>query len=459
MKKILSIFLLCLCSVTVFSENMSSRSVGNSAKYPANVVTTALSIAQGKGFTDVAQQTAATAKGYTDDQAGATAYQAQLADTANAANCVGAYSKACSALTKAEYTIVKALQSQTLTVASSPSSLTVGTQATLSTSGNQAAVTYTAMGACTVSGSTVTAAASAGTCTITANAPYTAGYKAASPTAFSIAVGGAQPQPLTVAAASTVIYTGGSTTTVTTTGNLTGGSVTYAASGACTVSGSTVTPGASAGSCTITATTVSNVSYTSGIGSVVITVNPRLAQVITLSAASASIVAGGTTLLTSAGNQATVTYTASGACTVSGSTVTAAASAGACTITGNASATGNYAAGTGTVAITVTDPPPTRCFVIDFTNNNYNPTCGAGNRLATFTEMKTSLCQVVAFRWNGSSSVYLQGSDGRYIRNGVGYGTNWTIATFSAGAATGSSGKSGNSFALGSTEAAVCVAP
>jgi hypothetical protein len=255
----------------VFSENMSSRSVGNSAKYPANVVTTALSIAQGKGFTDVTQQTLCGSKGYSEDQAGATACQAQLADTD--VNCVGAYSKACSALTKAEYTIVKALQSQTLTVASSPSSLTVGTQATLSTSGNQAAVTYTAMGACTVSGSTVTAAASAGTCTITANAPYTAGYKAASPTAFSIAVGGKLAQPLTVAAASTVIYTGGSTTTVTTTGNLTGGSVTYAASGACTVSGSTVTPGASAGSCTITATTVSNGSYLAGVGSVVITVS------------------------------------------------------------------------------------------------------------------------------------------------------------------------------------------
>jgi hypothetical protein len=270
-KNTLLVFLLCLCSVTVFSENMSSRSVGNSAKYPANSVTTALSIAQGKGFTDVTQQTLCGSKGYSEDQAGATACQAQLADTD--VNCVGAYSKACSALTKAEYTIVKALQSQTLTVASSPSSLTVGAQATLSTSGNQAAVTYTAMGACTVSGSTVTAAASAGTCTITANAPYTAGYKAASPTAFSIAVGGKLAQPLTVAAASTVIYTGGSTTTVTTTGNLTGGSVTYAASGACTVSGSTVTPGASAGSCTITATTVSNGTYLAGVGSVVITVS------------------------------------------------------------------------------------------------------------------------------------------------------------------------------------------
>jgi len=270
-KNTLLVFLLCLCSVTVFSENMSSRSVGNSAKYPANVVTTALSIAQGKGFTDVTQQTLCGSKGYSEDQAGATACQAQLADTD--VNCVGAYSRACSALTKAEYTIVKALQSQTLTVASSPSSLTVGAQATLSTSGNQAAVTYTAMGACTVSGSTVTAAASAGTCTITANAPYTAGYKAASPTAFSIAVGGKLAQPLTVTAASTVIYTGGSTTTVTTTGNLTGGSVTYAASGACTVAGSTVTPGASAGSCTITATTVSNGSYLAGVGSVVITVS------------------------------------------------------------------------------------------------------------------------------------------------------------------------------------------
>ena len=383
MKKILSIFLLCLTSATVFSEGMSSRSVGNSSKYPSNVVQTADGYAQVIGFTNAAQRTTATTLGYTDNQAGATAYKAAVADTGNAANCQAAYSKTCGQLTKTEYAAVLTMQSQTLSVSASASSIYIGRTATLTTTGNQSTVTYTASGACTVSGSTVTASNSPGSCTITANAPIALPtYKAASPT------------------------------------------------------------------------------------NIAITVNPLIVQQITLSADDATVIKNSTTKVRSAGYQAGYypTYTASSNCSVTDTkspawTVTAGNTVGTCTITGNAPANGDYAAWTGTINITIGNQGLANCFVIDFTNNNYNPTCGAGNRLATFTEMQTPLCQAVAFTWRGSSSVYLQGSDGRYIRNGVGYGTNWTIATFAAGATTDAYGKSGNSFSLGSTEAAVCGTP
>jgi hypothetical protein len=383
MKKILSIFLLCLISAAVFSEGMSSRSVGNNSKYPSNVVQTPDGFAQVKGFSNATQRTTATALGYTDDQAGSTAYKTALADTANAANCQAAYGKPCGQLTKTEYTAVLTMQSQTLSVSASPSSLySGGGTATLTTTGNQSTVTYTASGPCTVSGSTVTASNTAGTCTITANAPAALpSYKAAAPTPFQI------------------------------------------------------------------------------------TINPLLTQSITLSADASSIAKGETTAVRSAGYQAgySPTYTASSGCSIVNTqgpawTVTAGNSTGTCTITATAPANGNYAQWTGTINITITGDV-SRCFVVDFTNNNYNPTCGSGNRVATFAEMQKNVCQSVAFTWRGSSSVYLQGSNGRFIRHGVGYPSSWTIATFSSGASSDSYGKSGNSFSLGSTEAVVCVTP
>jgi len=234
-KNTLLVFLLCLSSATVFSEGMSSRSVGNNSKYPSNVVQTPDGFAQVKGFSNAAQGTLCVAIGYTDDQAGASSCRLQLADTDT--NCTAAYMKTCANLTKIEYTAVKNLQSQSLNVSAASSTINTGQTTTLTTTGNQSTVTYTASGPCTVSGSTVTATNSSGTCTITANsAAALPTYKAASPTNIAITVAGRLSQPLTVSAASTAIYKGSGTTTITVTGKQTT-PLTYKASGACTISG------------------------------------------------------------------------------------------------------------------------------------------------------------------------------------------------------------------------------
>ena len=124
-------------------------------------------------------------------------------------------------------------------------------------------VNYSATGACTVSGSTVTAGNSSGICTIS-------GQYANLINSLNITVNALQAQTLTVTAASNSIYTSG-TTTLSTTGNQ--GTVSYSASGACTVSGSTVTASTSAGTCTITATAAAAPGYSAGTGTTAITVS------------------------------------------------------------------------------------------------------------------------------------------------------------------------------------------
>ena len=153
-------------------------------------------------------------------------------------------------------------------------------------------VNYSATGACTVSGSTVTAGNSSGICTIS-------GQYANLINSLNITVNALQAQTLTVTAASNSIYTSG-TTTLSTTGNQ--GTVSYSASGACTVSGSTVTAGTSAGSCTITATAAAAPGYSSGTGTTAITVSALQAQNLTVTAASNSIYTSGTTTLSTTGN-------------------------------------------------------------------------------------------------------------------------------------------------------------
>jgi hypothetical protein len=124
MSRFLFFILFGLASVTVFSEGMSSRSVGNSQAYPPNVVQTPDGFAQVIGFTNAAQRTTATTLGYTDDQAGASSCRLHLADTDT--NCTAAYTKTCANLTKTEYTAVKNMQSQSLNVSAASSTITTG---------------------------------------------------------------------------------------------------------------------------------------------------------------------------------------------------------------------------------------------------------------------------------------------------------------------------------------------
>jgi hypothetical protein len=153
------------------------------------------------------------------------------------------------------------------------------------------------------------------------------------------------------------IYTSGSAAL-----SITGaqGTPTYSVtSGSCTISGSTITAGSSAGTCVIQASIPASTYFLASSASTSITINALQAQSISVSSNSSSIFTGGNATVSTSGAQGAVTYSVtSGSCTISGTTVTAGSSAGTCVIRANAAATASYLAGSTTVSITVTSPPP-----------------------------------------------------------------------------------------------------
>jgi len=319
-------------------------------------------------------------------------------------------------------------------------------------SGN-GSITYTSTtpSICSVSGSAVTALQS-GTCRITATRAASGIYAAVSATrevtisaqtqaALSLEV---NPNSIAPQQTAQVTFSGGSGNGVVT--------ITSSDISKCTVSGTTITAVAS-GTCNITATKAASGLY-SLMTSAPVSLEVLTAQILTVTAASNSIYTSGTTTLSTSGNQSVVTYAASGSCTVSGSTVTAGSSAGTCTITASAPATAGYSVGSATKTITV-NGQPSACWVVNYNSSS----CGSGNRLATTAEITTARCLNTSFTWAGSSSAYLQGSNGGYVKHGVGYNSNWTISSFVSGSASHGGLGSVNNFSLGSTQAAVCVTP
>jgi len=154
---------------------------------------------------------------------------------------------------------------------------------------------------------------------------------------------------LTVAAASTTLDPSGTTVLSSSGGNGTG-ATTYNATGACTVSGTTVTAASTGGACTVTATKAADSTYLA-ITSSALTVTVRAAQAaFTVAAVATSLDRSGTTTLSSSGGSGTgaTTYSATGACTVSGTTLTAPSTASTCTVTATKAADANYSAITST---------------------------------------------------------------------------------------------------------------
>ena len=137
------------------------------------------------------------------------------------------------------------------------------------------------------------------------------------------------------------------------------GTATYSiTSGSCTISGSTITAGSSAGTCTVQATVPASTYFLASSATTSITVNALQNQTLTTIANPSSFYPSGNATLSTTGAQGSVSYTVqSGSCTISGSTVSASA-AGTCIIIANAAATTGYLAGTATVSVTVTSPPP-----------------------------------------------------------------------------------------------------
>jgi hypothetical protein len=258
-----------------------------------------------------------------------------------------------------------------LVAASAPSTVAFGGTTTLSTTGGSGtgAVTFASSNAnCTISGTTLTAAA-IGTCTITATKAADANYTAATSVGITVTVNqAAQATLVAVSTPSTITF--GGTTTLSTTGGSGTGAVTFASNNAnCNIVGSTLTA-AAVGTCTVTATKSADTNYTAAT-SIGITVTVNQATQATLVVASTpSIVAfGGTTTLSTTGGSGTgtVTFASNNAnCTIVGSILTAAA-VGTCTVTATKAADTNYTAATSAgTSVTVNQAAQTITFAPSF---------------------------------------------------------------------------------------------
>jgi hypothetical protein len=237
------------------------------------------------------------------------------------------------------------------------------------------------------------------------------------------------------------IYTSGSAAL-----SITGaqGTATYSiTSGSCTISGSTITAGSSAGTCTVQATVPASTYFLASSATTSITVNALQNQTLTTVANPSSFNPSGNSTLSTTGAQGSVSYSVqSGSCSVSGTTVTASA-AGTCVIRANAAATTGYLAGSATVSITVTSPPPDSgpvgsnfpqwaYFNMSMSDsaanatiaNNKCATIGAGWRLPTYAETGPGT-QVVWLSQNIGRGVQLFNSSGISNLQNAGYTTNY----------------------------------
>ncbi len=138
------------------------------------------------------------------------------------------------------------------------------------------------------------------------------------------------------------------------------GTITYSVSGTgVTVSSSGLVTITGVGSATITATQAANGSYSAGSKTATITIGAApINGTITFSNASSGVKGSVINLIVNSPSAGTVTYTVvnnSGSATVAGNQLTL-VNAGTVTVTANIAANGNYAAGSATQVITITNP-------------------------------------------------------------------------------------------------------
>ncbi|HEX8887641.1 MAG TPA: Calx-beta domain-containing protein [Pyrinomonadaceae bacterium] len=203
------------------------------------------------------------------------------------------------------------------------------------------AVSFAASGQCTVSGNTVHLTG-AGSCTITASQAGDANYNAATPVPQTFGIAKADQTITFGALANKTFGDPDFTVSATSSSNL---SVNFAATGNCTVTGSTVHL-TGAGSCTITASQSGDSNYNAATS---------VQQTFTISKASQTITFGPLAnksygdpdfnVSATSSSGLSVSFAASGQCTVSGNTVHI-TGAGSCTITASQSGDSNFNAAT-----------------------------------------------------------------------------------------------------------------
>ncbi|MCX8529785.1 MAG: fibronectin type III domain-containing protein, partial [Rhodoluna sp.] len=148
----------------------------------------------------------------------------------------------------------------TLSMASA-SSVDYGSTISLSTTGGSGtgSVSYSTTGTCSVSGATLTVGNAGSACTVTATKALDAQYLAQTTAAQTITINRAAQATLTVSSIAGLKH--GQTMTLTATGGSGTGAITYTASGACTVSGATLTGGNAGSNCVVYATKAQSTNY------------------------------------------------------------------------------------------------------------------------------------------------------------------------------------------------------
>jgi hypothetical protein len=223
---------------------------------------------------------------------------------------------------------------------------TFGTDLVLTTSGGSGigAVSWTVVsGSCTVSGTTLTPTSAGNSCIVratkAADTNYLSRLSADTTVVFAQA---AQTSPIVV---TSTTGTFGSDLVLTSSGGSGTGAVSWTVvSGACTVSGATLTPTAAGNSCVVRATKSSDTNYLSLSSTDTALSFARGPQTVGITVASMSLVYGRTDLLTASGGSGTGAFIfnyVSGPCTVSGQNVLP-TDIGVCTVSATRSGDANY---------------------------------------------------------------------------------------------------------------------
>jgi hypothetical protein len=272
-----------------------------------------------------------------------------LTPTAAGNTCVVRASKAADSnylsLDSADTVVTFARAAQSLLTVTSTSG-TFGTDLVLTSSGGTGTgvVSWSVVsGACTVSGATLTPTAAGNTCVVRASKGADDNYLSRVSTDTTVVFAKAtQTSPVVVTSTS---GTFGTDLVLTSSGGSGTGVVSWSVvSGACTVSGSTLTPTAAGNTCVVRASKTADNNYLS-LSSVDTTLTfARGPQILGINVASLSLVYGQSDLMTASGGSGTgafiFTYV-SGPCTVSGQNILP-TDIGVCTVSATRSGDANY---------------------------------------------------------------------------------------------------------------------
>ena len=252
--------------------------------------------------------------------------------------------------------------SQTITVTQgAPASAGFNTSFTVAaTASSGLPVTIGTSGACSISGNTVTMTSATGICTVTFDQAGDANSLPA-PQVVQTTTAQKAGQTITVTQGAPATAAFGTSFTVAATAS-SGLPVTIAASGACSLSGATVTMTSGTGTCTVTFDQAGNASYLPAPQVVQTTTAQKASQTITVTQAAPSTAEVGASFPVSAtaSSGLLVTIGVSGSCSLSGSTVTMTSGTGVCTMTFSQAGNADYLAAPQVMQITrAPSVPPT----------------------------------------------------------------------------------------------------